>query len=75
MIPVVPTLTLLYGLHPIVWSVVLWVMESKKVCRESNHFRHKELAMTDTRKTYEAYLDAQFDKWNAQIALLKAKAD
>ncbi len=31
--------------------------------------------MTDTRKTYEAKLDAQFDKWNAQIALLKAKAD
>jgi len=31
--------------------------------------------MTDTRKTYEEKLDAQFDKWNVQIALLKAKAD
>ena len=31
--------------------------------------------MTDTRKNYEEKLDAQFDKWNAQIALLKAKAD
>ena len=31
--------------------------------------------MTDTRKTYEAKLDAQFDKWNSQISLLKAKAD
>lgn len=31
--------------------------------------------MTDTRKTYEEKLDAQFEKWNVQIALLKAKAD
>ncbi len=31
--------------------------------------------MTDKRKAYEEKFDAQFHEWNAQIALLKAKAD
>jgi hypothetical protein len=31
--------------------------------------------MRDRRKAYEEKLDAQFDEWQAQIALLKAKAD
>ncbi len=31
--------------------------------------------MKDKRKEYEEKLDAQLDEWNAQIALLKAKAD
>jgi len=31
--------------------------------------------MRDKRKAYEEKLDAQLDQWNAQIALLKAKAD
>ena len=31
--------------------------------------------MTDKRKTFEEKLDAQMNEWNAQIALLKAKAD
>ena len=31
--------------------------------------------MKDTRKAYEEKLDAQLKEWNAQIALLKAKAD
>jgi hypothetical protein len=31
--------------------------------------------MKDKRKAYEEKLEAQFDEWNAQIALLKAKAD
>ncbi len=31
--------------------------------------------MRDKRKAYEEKLDAQLDEWNAQIALLKAKAD
>jgi len=31
--------------------------------------------MRDKRKAYEEKLDAQLDVWNAQIALLKAKAD
>ena len=31
--------------------------------------------MTDKRKAYEEKLEAQFEEWNAQIALLKAKAD
>lgn len=31
--------------------------------------------MNDKRKAYEEKLDAQFEEWNAQIALLKAKAD
>ena len=30
--------------------------------------------MDDKRKAYEEKLDAQLKKWNAQIALLKAKA-
>jgi len=31
--------------------------------------------MKDKRKAYEDKLEAQFEEWNAQIALLKAKAD
>ena len=31
--------------------------------------------MKDKRKAYEEKLDAQMEEWNAQIALLKAKAD
>jgi len=31
--------------------------------------------MKEKRKAYEEKLDAQFEEWNAQIALLKAKAD
>lgn len=31
--------------------------------------------MKDKRKAYEEKLDAQFEEWNAKIALLKAKAD
>jgi hypothetical protein len=31
--------------------------------------------MRNKRKAYEEKLDAQLDEWNAQIALLKAKAD
>ncbi len=31
--------------------------------------------MNDKRKAYEEKLDAQFEEWNAQFALLKAKAD
>jgi len=31
--------------------------------------------MNDTRKAYEEKFDAQLEEWNAQIALLKARAD
>ena len=31
--------------------------------------------MKDKRKAYEEKFDAQLDEWNAQIELLKAKAD
>jgi predicted ATP-binding protein involved in virulence len=31
--------------------------------------------MSDKRKAFEEKLDAQLKEWNAQIALLKAKAD
>ena len=31
--------------------------------------------MKNKRKAYEEKLDAQLEEWNAQIALLKAKAD
>ena len=31
--------------------------------------------MNDKRKAYEEKLDAQLEEWNAQIALLKARAD
>jgi len=31
--------------------------------------------MEDKRKAYEEKFDAQLEEWNAQIALLKAKAD
>ncbi len=31
--------------------------------------------MKEKRKAYEEKLDAQFEEWNAQIALLKTKAD
>lgn len=31
--------------------------------------------MKDKRKAYEEKLESQFEEWNAQIALLKAKAD
>ncbi len=31
--------------------------------------------MTDKRKAYEERLEAQLQEWNAQIALLKAKAE
>ena len=31
--------------------------------------------MKERRKAYEGRLDAQLEEWNAQIALLKAKAD
>jgi predicted ATP-binding protein involved in virulence len=31
--------------------------------------------MTEKRKAYEEKLEAQMKEWNAQIALLKAKAD
>jgi hypothetical protein len=31
--------------------------------------------MKDKRKAYEEKLDAQLKDWNAQIALLKARAD
>jgi len=35
----------------------------------------KEVPMSDKRKAYEEKLDAQLKEWNAQIALLKAKAE
>jgi hypothetical protein len=31
--------------------------------------------MKDKRKAYEEKLEAQFEEWNAQTALLKAEAD
>lgn len=31
--------------------------------------------MKDKRNAYEEKLDAQLEEWNAQIALLKARAD
>ena len=31
--------------------------------------------MTNKRKVYEEKIDAQLEEWNAQIALLKARAD
>jgi hypothetical protein len=31
--------------------------------------------MNDKRKAYEERLDAQLEEWNAEIALLKARAD
>jgi hypothetical protein len=34
-----------------------------------------EVLMEDKRKAYEEKLDAQLKEWNAQIALLKAKAE
>jgi hypothetical protein len=41
------------------------------------HFKHQEVVMTMTekRKAFEEKLDAQLKEWNAQIALLKAKAE
>jgi len=36
---------------------------------------HEEIAVTDKRKAYEEKFDAQLQEWNAQIALLKARAD
>jgi len=38
-------------------------------------FKHEEVAMTDKRKAYEEELDAQLKEWDAEIALLKAKAE
>jgi hypothetical protein len=35
----------------------------------------EELAMNEKRKAYEEKLNAQLDEWNAQIAVLKARAD
>jgi hypothetical protein len=35
----------------------------------------EEVAMKEKRKAYEEKFDAQLDEWNAQIALLKARAD
>jgi len=36
---------------------------------------YEEVALMDKRKAYEEKLDAQLEEWNAQIALLKARAD
>ena len=36
---------------------------------------HEEVAMTDKRKAYEEKFDTQVKEWNAQIALLKARAE
>ena len=44
-------------------------------CLATDHFTNKEFAMKDKRKAYEEKLDAQLKEWNAQIALLKAKAE
>jgi predicted ATP-binding protein involved in virulence len=41
----------------------------------AERFNHEEIAVTDKRKAYEEKFDAQLQEWNAQIALLKAKAD
>ena len=41
----------------------------------AKHFDHEEVAVTDKRKAFEEKLDAQMTEWNAQIALLKAKAN
>ena len=38
-------------------------------------FNHEEVVVKDKRKAFEEKLDAQMNEWNAQIALLKAKAD
>jgi hypothetical protein len=35
----------------------------------------EEVSMKDKRKVYEEKLEAQLEEWNAQLALLKAKAD
>jgi len=35
----------------------------------------KEVFMREKRKAYEEKLDAQLNEWNAEIALLKAKAE
>jgi hypothetical protein len=35
----------------------------------------EEVAMKEKRKAYEEKLDAQLNEWNAQIALLKARAE
>jgi hypothetical protein len=39
---------------------------------ENDLINEKEFAMKDKRKAYEEKLEAQFEEWNAQIALLKA---
>jgi hypothetical protein len=38
-------------------------------------FNYREGAMDNRRKAYEEKIDAQLKEWNAQIDLLKAKAD
>lgn len=38
-------------------------------------FNLEEVAMTDERKAYEEKFDAPLKEWNAQIALLKARAE
>lgn len=45
------------------------MMDEAELCN------HEETAVTDNRKAYEAMFDAQMKEWNAQIVLLKAKAD
>lgn len=41
----------------------------------AERFNHEEIAVTDKRKAYEEKCDAQLQEWNAQIDLLKARAD
>ena len=49
--------------------------QEQKRRRRGRIFNHEEVAMTDKRKAYEEKLDAQLKEWNAQTALLKAKAE
>jgi predicted ATP-binding protein involved in virulence len=45
----------------------MWLVEK--------YYNRRGFAMNEKRKAYEEKLDAQLNEWNAQIALLKAKAE
>jgi chromosome segregation ATPase len=51
-----------------------WSWERKKVDGKQN-VSNMEVIVVDKRKAYEEKLDAQLKEWNAQIALLKARAE
>jgi predicted ATP-binding protein involved in virulence len=42
---------------------------------DAERFNYEEVDVTGKRKAYEKKFDSQLQEWNAQISLLKAKAD